>query len=79
MSSLTRLVTGSETGGGYGLFRVDFGKGNGGTGNHFHRTFHEDILVLSGSMALFDGRAPAKSSRDLVGGQRSEDITGVMA
>ena len=55
MTSLTHLVKGSETGGAYGLFRCDFGKGKGGTGNHFHRTFQEDILVLSGSMALYDG------------------------
>jgi quercetin dioxygenase-like cupin family protein len=54
-TALTHLVTGSETGGAYGLFRCDFGSGPGGTGNHFHRTFQEDILVLSGSMALYDG------------------------
>ena len=55
-SSLHHLVKGSETGGGYGLFRVDFAPTRGaGTGEHFHRTFHEDILVLSGRMSLFDG------------------------
>lgn len=55
MTSLTHFVTGSETGGAYGLFRCDFHSGGGGTGNHFHRTFQEDILVLSGSVALYDG------------------------
>ena len=55
-SSLFHLVKGSDTGGAYGLFKVDFAATEGaGTGTHFHRTFHEDILVLSGSMALFDG------------------------
>ncbi len=31
MTSLTYFVTGSETGGAYGLFRCDFGTGKGGT------------------------------------------------
>jgi quercetin dioxygenase-like cupin family protein len=55
-ATTARLVaTGSQTDGGYGLFRWDMTAKSGGATPHFHRTFSEAFYVLDGRIALFDG------------------------
>jgi len=50
------IAPGSLTKGRFGLFRWEMPANSGGAGPHFHRTFSESFYVLSGSVALFDGR-----------------------
>jgi mannose-6-phosphate isomerase-like protein (cupin superfamily) len=55
-ATTARLVaTGSQTGGGYGLFRWDMSAASGGATPHFHKTFSEAFYVLDGRISLFDG------------------------
>jgi mannose-6-phosphate isomerase-like protein (cupin superfamily) len=53
--SVHYLATGASTGGGFGLYRWDFGPGVSGPGPHFHRTISESFFVLSGTVRLYDG------------------------
>jgi len=50
------VATGSQTDGGYGLFRWDMAATSGGATPHFHRTFSEAFYVLDGRIGLFDGK-----------------------
>jgi mannose-6-phosphate isomerase-like protein (cupin superfamily) len=50
------LATGASTDGLFGLYRWEMAAGPGGPGPHFHRTLHESFYVLSGSIAIYDGR-----------------------
>jgi mannose-6-phosphate isomerase-like protein (cupin superfamily) len=50
------LATKASTEGDFGLYRVDLVPAAGGPGPHFHKTMSESFFVLSGTMALFDGR-----------------------
>jgi mannose-6-phosphate isomerase-like protein (cupin superfamily) len=55
-ATTARLVaTGSQTDGGYGLFRWEMSAASGGATPHFHRTFSEAFYVLEGRIGLFDG------------------------
>lgn len=49
------LANQQQTGGDYGLYRVDLAPHAGGPGPHFHRAMSEAFFVLSGSMKLYDG------------------------
>ncbi|CAN3126854.1 Mannose-6-phosphate isomerase [Mycobacterium sp. smrl_JER01] len=44
-----------DTGGDYGLYRVDIAPRGGGPGPHFHRGMSEAFFVLSGTLSLYDG------------------------
>lgn len=44
-----------DTGGDYGLYRVQIGPRGGGPGPHFHRTMSEAFFVLSGTLSLYNG------------------------
>jgi quercetin dioxygenase-like cupin family protein len=50
------LANQEESGGDYGLYRVDLAPKAGGPGPHFHRAMSEAFFVLSGAMKLYDGR-----------------------
>lgn len=50
------LATGASTGGLFGLYRWDMGPEAGGPGPHFHRTISESFHVLTGTVAIYDGR-----------------------
>jgi mannose-6-phosphate isomerase-like protein (cupin superfamily) len=55
-ATTARLVAiGSQTDGGYGLFRWEMSAAPGGATPHFHRTFSEAFYVLDGRIKLFDG------------------------
>ena len=55
-ATTARLVaTGTQTDGGYGLFRWDMSATSGGATPHYHRTFSEAFYVLDGWIALYDG------------------------
>lgn len=49
------LADQTDTGGDYGLYRVDLAAGAGGPGPHFHRAMSEAFFVLSGTIELYDG------------------------
>lgn len=49
------LANQQQTGGDYGLYRVDIGPQGGGPGPHFHRAMSEAFFVLSGTVKLHDG------------------------
>jgi quercetin dioxygenase-like cupin family protein len=51
------LARGAETGGLFGLYRYEMAAARGGPGPHFHRTMTESFYVLSGEVAIYDGRA----------------------
>lgn len=51
------LATTASTGGEFGLYRWEFGPQPSGPDPHFHRTISESFYILSGTVALFDGRA----------------------
>lgn len=50
------LARGAETNGLFGLYRWEMAAGPGGPGPHFHRTLDESFYILSGSIAIYDGR-----------------------
>lgn len=50
------LATGDRTGGAYGMYRWTFGDAESGPDPHFHRSIAEVFYVLSGTVALYDGR-----------------------
>lgn len=50
------LATQASTAGEYGLFTWEMSASPGGPEAHFHRTMSEAFYVLSGTIALFDGR-----------------------
>lgn len=50
------LASSTATGGAFGLYRWDMGPDAGGPGPHFHRTITESFYVLTGTVALYDGR-----------------------
>lgn len=50
------LITGARTGGLFGLYRWEMEPEAGGPGPHFHRTMTESFYVLTGTVAIFDGR-----------------------
>jgi mannose-6-phosphate isomerase-like protein (cupin superfamily) len=49
------LANQQDTGGDYGLYRVELAPKAGGPGPHFHRAMSEAFFVLSGTIELFDG------------------------
>jgi mannose-6-phosphate isomerase-like protein (cupin superfamily) len=49
------LANQQQTGGDYGLYRVDISPKGGGPGPHFHRAMSESFFVLSGTVRLYDG------------------------
>lgn len=49
------LANQQQTGGDYGLYRVDLAANAGGPGPHFHRSMSEAFFVLSGAIELYDG------------------------
>ena len=49
------LANQQQTGGDYGLYRVDISPAGGGPGPHFHRAMWEAFFVLSGTVRLYDG------------------------
>ncbi len=49
------LANQQDTGGDYGLYRVQIGPRGGGPGPHFHRGMSEAFYVLSGSLSLYNG------------------------
>jgi mannose-6-phosphate isomerase-like protein (cupin superfamily) len=49
------LATGATTGGRFGLYRWEMGRGPGGPGPHFHRAISESFYVLSGCVGIYDG------------------------
>jgi mannose-6-phosphate isomerase-like protein (cupin superfamily) len=51
----TVVASVAATGGRYSLYRLDLPANEGGARPHFHRTFAESFLVLSGVVELFDG------------------------
>jgi quercetin dioxygenase-like cupin family protein len=50
------LANEENTGGDYGLYRVELAPKAGGPGPHYHRAMSEAFFVLSGAMELYDGR-----------------------
>ena len=50
------LATSASTGGGFGLYRWNFGAHVSGPDPHFHRTISESFYVLSGTVKIFDGK-----------------------
>jgi quercetin dioxygenase-like cupin family protein len=57
-----------DTGGDYGLYRVDISPHGGGPGRHYHRAMSEAFFVLSGSMKLYDG----SKGRDWLDGHQGD-------
>jgi mannose-6-phosphate isomerase-like protein (cupin superfamily) len=51
------LANQQDTGGDYGLYRVQIAPKGGGPGPHFHRAMSEAFFVLSGTVELYDGTA----------------------
>ncbi|MGB3483233.1 MAG: cupin domain-containing protein [Mycobacterium sp.] len=49
------LANQEQTGGDYGLYRVDIAPRAGGPGPHFHRAMSEAFFVLGGAIELYDG------------------------
>lgn len=49
------LANQQQTGGDYGLYRVDLAAKAGGPGPHFHRAMSEAFFVLSGTVNVYDG------------------------
>ena len=49
------LANQTETGGDYGLYRLQIAPQGGGPGPHFHRAMSEAFYVLSGTVRLYDG------------------------
>ena len=45
-----------DTGGRYSLYRIELTAGSGGAKPHHHQRFAESFTVLSGEVALYDGR-----------------------
>ena len=56
-SQTSYLATGASTGGQFGLYRWDFGPRRSGPDPHFHKAISESFFILSGTVALYDGRA----------------------
>lgn len=54
--SVDYLATGAGTGGEFGLYRWNFGPGRTGPDAHFHRTISESFYILSGTVALYNGK-----------------------
>jgi quercetin dioxygenase-like cupin family protein len=50
------LATGALTGGKFGLYRWEMAAGQTGPDPHFHRTLTESFYILTGTVAIFDGR-----------------------
>ncbi len=54
----TRFVApGTATNGQFGLFEWHMQAHAGGPSAHFHRTFSESFYIMTGTVALFDGKA----------------------
>jgi len=51
------LANQQDTGGDYGLYRVQIAPRGGGPGPHYHRGMSEAFYVLSGTVSLYDGTA----------------------
>lgn len=49
------LANQEQTGGDYGLYRVEIAPNGGGPGPHFHRAISEAFFVLWGTVKLYDG------------------------
>jgi mannose-6-phosphate isomerase-like protein (cupin superfamily) len=49
------LANQKQTDGDYGLYRVDIAPKGGAPGPHFHRATSEALVVLSGTVKLYDG------------------------
>ena len=49
------LATGAQTGGDFGLYRLDMPAQTRGAADHFHRTITESFFVLSGTVKLYNG------------------------
>jgi quercetin dioxygenase-like cupin family protein len=50
------LATHASTEGEFGLYKVDMGPRAPGPTTHFHRSISESFYVLSGEVALYDGK-----------------------
>ncbi len=50
------LATGATTDGQFGLYRWEMGPQESGPDPHFHRSFSESFYILSGTVAVYDGR-----------------------
>lgn len=50
------LASPRETAGRFSLYKWDMGPQPGGPGPHFHRTYDETFLIVSGTVHLYDGR-----------------------
>jgi mannose-6-phosphate isomerase-like protein (cupin superfamily) len=50
------LATGATTNGQFGLYRWEMGPNPGGPDPHFHRSISESFYILSGTVAIYDGR-----------------------
>jgi mannose-6-phosphate isomerase-like protein (cupin superfamily) len=50
------LATGTSTHGQFGMYRWDMAAARSGPEPHFHRTISESFFILSGTVALYDGR-----------------------
>ncbi|MGH3413504.1 MAG: cupin domain-containing protein [Marmoricola sp.] len=49
------LALGTDTAGGFGLYRWNFGAHVSGPDLHFHRTISESFYILSGTVRIHDG------------------------
>jgi mannose-6-phosphate isomerase-like protein (cupin superfamily) len=58
------LANQTQTGGDYGLYRVDIAPNGGGPGPHFHRAMSEAFFVLSGTVKLYDGTGWADGTQN---------------
>lgn len=58
------LASQDQTGGDYGLYRVDIAPNGGGPGPHFHRAMSEAFFVLSGTVKLYDGTSWKDGTRN---------------
>lgn len=53
--SIEYLASSGMTGGGFGLYRYNFGATPSGPGPHFHRTISESFYILDGTVRLYNG------------------------
>ncbi|MGY0055143.1 cupin domain-containing protein [Streptomyces sp. LZ34] len=54
-STISYVATDVDTGGEYGLYKVDMGPKTMGAKEHFHRTISESFYVLSGEVQFYNG------------------------
>lgn len=55
-ATITTLVTPEGSNGAFSLYRWDLTETTRGPSEHFHRSFAESFILLSGEVAFYDGR-----------------------